>query len=54
MIADWKLYEGILFNLIQNALKYNKPVEGDIVMTITCKPMKKQKKDTEKLYILET
>ena len=44
MIADWQLYQGILFNLIQNALKYNKSVEGDIVLTITCKPSNKKTK----------
>jgi len=34
---DWELYQLILFNIIQNAVKYNKP-KGDIVVLLTCKP----------------
>ena len=40
MVADWYLYEAILFNIIQNALKYNESVNGDVVITQTCKPGK--------------
>lgn len=37
MVADWNLYELVMYNIIQNALKYNKNVDGDIVLTMTCK-----------------
>ena len=37
IIADQEVYELILFNLIQNALKYNKPFDGDIVVTAEVK-----------------
>ena len=33
MIFDQEVYELILYNLIQNALKYNRPFDGDIVVT---------------------
>ena len=37
MIADWKLYELIFFNIFQNSIKYNKKYNGDVVILITCK-----------------
>ena len=33
VINDWKLYELILFNVVQNAVKYNVQ-EGDIVIAV--------------------
>ena len=41
IFSDWKLYEIILFNIIQNAVKYNQQNEGDIVICVTLKPLKK-------------
>jgi K+-sensing histidine kinase KdpD len=40
MYSDWNLYEFVLFNVVQNAVKYNKPMDGDIVVILSCKPMK--------------
>jgi len=42
METDWSLYELILFNLVQNAVKYNKSYDGDVVIAIKCKPLKKR------------
>jgi signal transduction histidine kinase len=39
--TDWKCYELILFNLIQNAIKYNKP-NGDIAIVHNLKPLNKK------------
>lgn len=50
IIADWELFELIMFNIIQNSMKYNKNLDGDIVITITCKKMK----ESDQMYILET
>ena len=36
---DWKLYKLILFNLVQNSIKYNKVNNGDIFIILTCKPL---------------
>ena len=33
VVNDWKLYELILFNVVQNAVKYNVH-EGDIVIVV--------------------
>jgi K+-sensing histidine kinase KdpD len=41
MIADWKLYELVLFNILQNSFKFNKIFDGDVVITLKCKPVKK-------------
>lgn len=56
MVADWKLYELVLFNIIQNAVKYNKSNNGDIVIVLTCKPKKKtlDEYNEEETYILDT
>ena len=56
MVADWRLYEASMFNLLQNALKYNKTNYGDVVITQTCKPVKAHQKLTseDNEYILET
>ena len=32
MVSDWKHYESALFNLIQNAMKYNQANYGDIIL----------------------
>jgi signal transduction histidine kinase len=37
IITDQEIYELILYNLIQNALKYNKAFDGDIVVTAEIK-----------------
>jgi len=42
MIADWTNYQLILFNLIQNAVKYNL-YKGDIVLLLTCRPVKQRR-----------
>jgi signal transduction histidine kinase len=58
METDWSLYELILFNLVQNSLKYNKCYDGDIVIVIKCKPLKKRLEehhlDPELNAVLET
>lgn len=40
MIADWGLYQLILFNLVQNSVKYNKARDGDIMILVKCKHLK--------------
>lgn len=55
MIADWYLYEAVLFNIVQNALKYNQSVNGDVVIIQNVKSLKQdQLVSQEKKYILET
>jgi signal transduction histidine kinase len=59
MIADWKLYELILFNIVQNSFKYNKIFDGDVVITLECKQAKQGNEqqlihNDEKVYVLET
>jgi len=41
VITDWKVYELILFNILQNAVKYNK-IEGDIIIAINIFPLLSQ------------
>jgi signal transduction histidine kinase len=70
IIADWMGYQLILFNIIQNSVKYNK-FKGEIFVIIQCLPMTKKRNqrrensskvcrqsldevDTEEKYILET
>ena len=36
LISDWNRYELILFNIIQNAVKYNSQ-RGDIIIVLSCK-----------------
>jgi len=36
--ADWRCYELLLFNIIQNAFKYN-VIEGDILLLLRVKPI---------------
>jgi hypothetical protein len=55
MIADWYLYEAVLFNIVQNALKYNQSVNGDVVIIQNFKALKQDLLvSQEKQYILET
>lgn len=37
---DWNLYELILFNIIQNSVKYNQQQDGDICILLSIKPKK--------------
>jgi len=37
--TDWDCYELILFNVFQNAVKYNR-IEGEIVILLTLSPLK--------------
>ena len=46
--TDWKCYELMLFNIIQNALKYN-VIEGDILILIR---VKQQAVDIDKVLSL--
>ena len=41
--ADWTNFKLVLFNIVQNAVKYNK-LEGDIVILISCKPIRKKER----------
>ena len=64
IFADWDLYELILFNIIQNSVKYNQLYDGEIAIVISCKPMKIRFENVknviqdpyleDKNYILET
>jgi signal transduction histidine kinase len=53
---DAKLYKLILYNLIQNGLKFGKTLNGDLVLIIDCKPSNEpmHQKMEEKIYMLET
>jgi signal transduction histidine kinase len=54
MIADWNLYELVMYNILQNALKYNKN-DGDVVLTMTCKKVRERNQNQDKnKYIFET
>ena len=48
LISDWKMYELILFNILQNAVKYNKPMDGDIIIVLSCKPQTHDYRDQSK------
>ena len=50
MEADWKKYSLILFNIIQNSVKYNN-MEGDILIILSCKHLENGGSNE---YILET
>jgi signal transduction histidine kinase len=57
MFADWRLYELVLFNLVQNSIKYNKNFDGDVVIVTRMKPLKRREfdnLDAEINYVLET
>lgn len=47
--ADWLNYQLILFNMIQNSVKYNK-FKGDIFIIIKCLPLQKKIKLQNKLH----
>lgn len=55
--ADWLSYQLILFNIIQNSVKYNK-FKGEIFVIINCLPLVRKRKkpelESENQYILET
>jgi signal transduction histidine kinase len=38
MKTDWEKYQLIIFNIIQNAVKYNQQ-DGNIIITLNCLPM---------------
>ena len=46
---DTKVYKLILFNLLQNGVKFNQTFDGDVVIVLDCKPSKNSEH-----YILET
>ena len=50
--ADWLNYQLILFNMIQNSVKYNK-FKGDIFVIIKCLPVKKEHRSSKELFVLE-
>ena len=54
IVFDSNVYKLILFNLLQNGMKFNQTFDGDIVLIIDCKPSKElsHKKQNEKVYIL--
>ena len=54
MIADWNLYELVMYNIVQNAIKYNKNIDGDIIITMTCKKVRSRDYQHSTKYILET
>ena len=41
LIADWSMYQLILFNIIQNSVKYNS-YQGQIMIVLDCVPIKKK------------
>lgn len=57
---DWSLYELILFNIIQNSVKYNQQQDGDICILISIKQLNRPSKMnktfdiTEHEHVLET
>ena len=54
MIADWNLYELVMYDIVQNAIKYNKNIDGDIIITMTCKKVRSRDCEQSTKYILET
>ena len=57
IVTDQEVYDLILYNLIQNALKYNKPFDGDIVVTTEIKSSSNLlsfRREEDKSFILET
>jgi len=49
MHADWQNYELILFNIIQNAVKYIKMSDDNIIIIVSCKP-RQNKNNPSNLY----
>jgi len=43
-MTDWLCYELVLFNILQNAVKYNR-IEGEIVIVMTLTPFKNSFED---------
>ena len=58
MKADWKMYELIIFNIIQNSVKYYEKIDANIMIVLTCKPRKRENnaetKENCQNYVLET
>ena len=54
IMADLNLYELVLYNLFLNGIKFNKAFDGDIVISVECKPCKELFNTKEKKFILET
>ena len=56
IIGDQSIYELVLFNLVQNATKFNKPNLGHVVITLEIKGLKDEsyRWGDNKTYILET
>lgn len=55
IVADEYLYKLVLFNLVQNSIKFNKPSFGDIVITIELKKSKEpshKRGGDEQVFIL--
>ena len=48
--VDWNLYELILFNIIQNSVKYNQQLDGDICILISCKTKKRASIPEDETY----
>lgn len=51
ILLDWSMYELILFNIVQNAIKYNQ-IEGNIIIILSCLPQNNGL--TDDMYVLET
>ena len=56
IVGDQSIYELVLFNLVQNSTKFNKPNLGHIVITLEIKPLKDDSdaQNEHKTYILQT
>ena len=54
MRQDWDKFQLIIFNILQNAVKYNK-FEGSILIILDCLPVKYHDEDEDSLknYIFE-
>ena len=50
------MYKLVLFNLLQNAVKFNKPSFGDVVITVEIRQSKEpsHKRERQQVFILET
>ena len=51
--SDWTLYELIIFNMVQNAVKYNH-TDGEIAILIGCHLLPESSRSLEKTHVLET
>lgn len=54
MKADWDSYQLVLFNIVQNAVKYNN-IKGDLIVVMNCSPLEGSTTSrNEVTYIFET